>query len=198
MENELSRALARSDILPVDDYVKIRLDKRKALLARKRNRQLYVGPHVTVTFECWDSMWYQVQEMLYIEKGGDAQLADELAAYGPMVPNGSELVATLMFEIEDPARRARVLAGLGGVEETVSLSFGQCKIMAVSEQDVDRTTAEGKTSAVHFLHFPFDAEQKAAFKQPGSQIVFAIGHANYQHMAVLPEGVRLELSGDLD
>jgi hypothetical protein len=194
----MSRALARSDILSIEDYVKIRLDKRKALVERKKFRQLHVGPHVTVTFECWDSMWYQVQEMLYIEKGGDAQLADELTAYGPMVPNGNELVATLMFEIEDPGRRARVLAALGGVEDTVSLSFGTHKIMAVSEQDVERTTAEGKTSAVHFLHFPFTPAQKAAFKAAGTQVVFAIGHANYHHMTVLPEAVRQELGKDLD
>jgi hypothetical protein len=194
----MSRALTPADILAVEDYVKVRLDKRRALIELKRRRQLHVGPHVTVTFECWDSMWYQVQEMLYIEKGGDAQLEDELLAYGPMVPNGDELVATLMFEIEDAGRRARVLAGLGGVENCISLSVGPHRIMAVSEEDVERSTADGKTSAVHFLHFPFDAAQKAAFKAPGAQVLFAIGHANYQHMAMLPEAVRQELAGDLD
>jgi hypothetical protein len=194
----VSRALTRADILPLDDYVKIRLDKRRALLELKRNRQLAVGPHVTVTFECWDSMWYQVQEMLYIEKGGDAQLTDELLAYGPMVPNGRDLVATLMFEIADELRRARLLASLGGVEQTVTLSFAEHKIAALSEQDVDRTTAEGKTSAVHFLHFPFTPSQSAAFKRPGTQVIFAIGHPNYQHMAVLPDAVRQAIAQDLD
>jgi hypothetical protein len=194
----MTRVLTKADILSLEDYVKVRLDKRRALVQLKKHRQLHIGPHVTVTFECWDSMWYQVQEMLYIEKGGEAQLDDELAAYGPMVPNGDELVATLMFEIDAPDRRARVLAGLGGVEETISLSFCGHKIMAVSEQDIDRTTDEGKTSAVHFLHFPFSPEQKAAFRADDTQVVFAIGHANYQHMAVLPEAVRAELAKDLD
>ena len=194
----MSRALTAADFLPIEEYAKIRRDKRRALIERKKNRQLHVGPHVTVTFECWDSMWYQVQEMLYIEKGGEAQLADELMAYGPMVPNGHELVVTLMFEIEDATRRARVLAQLGGVEETVTLSFGAHKITGMAEQDVERSTAEGKTSAVHFLHFPFTPAQSAAFKQPGIQAIFAIGHANYQHMAVLPESVREEIAKDLD
>ena len=157
----MSRALTRDQILPTDDYVKIRLDKRKALLALKKHRQIQVGPHVTVTFECWDSMWYQVQEMLYIEKGGEEQLADELLAYAPMVPNGRELVATLMFEIEDENRRARVLATLGGVEETVSLSVAGHKVAAQSEQDVDRTTADGKTNTAFTVQqsiLPYERE----------------------------------------
>jgi hypothetical protein len=194
----VSRALTEADILPIEDYAEIRREKRRALVALKKNRQLHVGPHATATFECWDSMWYQVQEMLYIEKGGESQLADELLAYGPLVPNGSELVVTLMFEIEDPVRRARVLARLGGVESSVTLSFGGHGIAALAEQDVERSTAEGKTSAVHFLHFPFTPAQAEAFKRKGIQAIFAIGHPNYQHMAVLPEAVREEIAKDLD
>jgi len=194
----VSRQLTVSDILPTEDYVKVRLKKRTALLEQKKLRQLHVGPHVTLTFESWDSMWYQVQEMLAIEKGGAAQLADELAAYGPLVPNGDELVATLMIEIEDPDRRARILGTLGGIENTVSLAFAGHGIMAAPEQDVERTTAEGKTSAVHFLHFPFTTVEKAAFKQTGAQVILAVGHANYRHMTVLPEDVRQELCTDLD
>jgi hypothetical protein len=190
------RTLTRADILPTADYVKVRLEKRRALVALKQKRQLHVGPHVTVTFECWDSMWYQVQEMLYIEKGGDGQLADELAAYGPMVPNGSELVATLMFEIDDPARRAKILGSLGGVEKTVAITFAGQEVRAVSEQDVDRTTADGKTSAVHFLHFPFTRAQIEAFREAGTQAIFTIGHPLYQHMAVLPETVRATVAQD--
>ena len=192
----MTRTLTRDDILPMADYIKVRLEKRRALVALKRNRQLHVGPHVTVTFECWDSMWYQVQEMLYIEKGGDDQLADELAAYGPMVPNGGELVVTLMFEIDDPARRAKILGSLGGVEETIAITFGGQEVKAVSEEDVDRTTADGKTSAVHFLHFPFTKTQIEAFRVPGALAIFTIGHPAYQHMAVLPESVREAVSQD--
>ena len=190
------RTLTRDDILPMADYVKVRLEKRRELVALKRNRQLHIGPHVTVTFECWDSMWYQVQEMLYIEKGGDEQLADELAAYGPMVPNGTELVATLMFEIDDPARRAKILGSLGGVEESIAITFAGHEVKAVAEQDIDRTTAEGKTSAVHFLHFPFTGAQIEAFRTPGTQAIFTIGHPLYQHMAVLPETTREAVAQD--
>ena len=192
----MSRALSREDILPLADYVPIRLEKRRALVALKQKRQLSVGPHVTVTFECWDSMWYQVQEMLYIEKGGEEQLADELAAYGPMVPDGEALAVTLMFEIDDPVRRARILAELGGVEDSIAITFAGHAVKAVSEQDVERTTAEGKTSAVHFLHFPFSRQQIEAFRAPGTQAVFAIGHPHYQHMAVLPEIVRETVAQD--
>ena len=194
----MTRTLTRDDILPMADYIKVRLEKRRELVALKRNRQLHVGPHVTVTFECWDSMWYQVQEMLYIEKGGDEQLTDELAAYGPMVPNGSELVVTLMFEIDEPARRAKILASLGGVEETIAITFAGHAVKAVSEQDVDRTTADGKTSAVHFLHFPFTPAQIDAFRKPGTQAIFTIGHPEYQHMAVLPETVREAVAQDFE
>lgn len=192
----MPRTLTRDDIMPLADYVPVRLEKRRALVALKQKRQLHVGPHVTVTFECWDSMWYQVQEMLYIEKGGDEQLADELAAYGPMVPNGNELVVTLMFEIDDPARRAKILGSLGGVEETIAITFGEEKVKAVAEEDVDRTTADGKTSAVHFLHFPFTRTQIEIFRRAGTQAIFTIGHPLYQHMAVLPEIVREEVARD--
>jgi len=192
------RTLTRDDVLPLADYIPVRLEKRRELVALKQKRQLHIGPHVTVTFECWDSMWYQIQEMLYIEKGGDEQLADELAAYGPMVPNGSELVVTLMFEIDDPARRAKILTSLGGVEETIAITFAGHEVKAVAEQDVDRTTAEGKTSAVHFLHFPFTRAQIEAFRKPSTQAIFTIGHPHYQHMAVLPETVRETVAQDFE
>jgi len=194
----MHRALTRTDILPLDSYAELRLEKRQKLVALKKHRQLFVGPHVTVTFECWESMWYQVQEMLFIEKGGDAQLEEELAAYAPMVPNGHELVATLMFEIEDEALRTRLLSALGGVEDSVSLLFADQRIAAQPESDVGRSTAEGKTSAVHFLHFPLSSAQSALFKQEGMAVVFAIRHPDYQHMAVLPESVRATIALDLD
>src|SRR5690606_12633858 len=97
----------------------------------------------------------QIQEMLYIERGGDAQLTDELAAYNPLIPQGRELVATFMIEIEDEARRRRILAKLGGIEKTITLEIDGAAIQAVPEADQERTTATGKTSSVHFLHFPF-------------------------------------------
>src|SRR3546814_3945460 len=117
------RQITRADILPLDDYAKIRKERRRAVLEKKRNRRVEVGPVAIFLFENYDSMWLQVQEMLYIEKGGEAQIDDELAAYNPLIPNGRELVATVMFEIDDPVRRKNFLGRLGGIEETAFLSF---------------------------------------------------------------------------
>jgi hypothetical protein len=164
----------------------------------KRLRRVEVGPFASFYFESFETMLQQVHEMLFIEKGGEAQIADELAAYNPLVPKGAELVATLMFEIPDAERRARELARLGGVEHTAYLSFAGETVTGVSEDDMERTNAAGKASSVQFLHFPFSDAQSAKFRQPGTQITLGIGHAAYAHMAVIPEAVREALSTDLD
>ena len=101
-------------------------------------------------------MLAQVQEMLYIEKGGDDQLKDELTAYNPLVPNGKELTATLMFEIDNPVLRAAFLGKVGGIEEKVYMKIDGDLIKAVPEEDVDRTSSEGKASSVQFIHFKFN------------------------------------------
>ena len=187
-----------ADIMPMDDYAAVRAERRKAMGELKKNRRVAVGPDATFYFESYDTMFHQVHEMLFIEKGGDEQIADELSAYNPLIPNGRELVATLMFEIDEPVRRAAFLAGLGGVEETVSLAFEGETIEAVAEQDVDRTTAEGKASSIQFLHFPFTPGQIETFRAPGAQVTLGIGHAKYGHTAVLPEDVRVALAQDFD
>ena len=187
-----------ADIMSMDDYAAVRAERRKAMGELKKNRRVAVGPDATFYFESYDTMFHQVHEMLFIEKGGDEQIADELSAYNPLVPNGRELVATLMFEIDDPSRRALFLAGLGGVEETVTLAFEGETIKAVAEQDVDRTTAEGKASAVQFLHFPFTDAQAEKFRRPGTKVTLGIAHAKYGHMAVLPEAARSVLAQDFD
>lgn len=191
------RRITRADILPMDQYAAERRERRRAMMDVKGRRRVPVGPHATFYFESYDTMWLQVHEMLYIERGGEEQIADELEAYNPLIPQGSELVATLMFEIDDPVRRAALLGGLGGVEETVTLSVAGDVIRAGAERDVDRTTAEGKASSVHFLHFPMTPNQVAAFKAGEGDVVLGIGHARYRHMAVLPEDVRRELASDL-
>jgi hypothetical protein len=190
------RTLTESDILPAADYAPRRTEHRRRVSARKRNRRAEVGPHVTFYFECWDSMWLQVQEMLHIEKGGREQIADELAAYNPLIPQGDELVATFMIEIDDPSRRRRVLAGLGGIEEAAFIRVGGQTIRAKPEADQDRTTADGKASSVQFVHFAFTPEQIAAFATPGADAVLGFDHPNYRHMTILAEEVRAELAGD--
>jgi len=155
-----------------------------------------VGPHVTFYFESFETMRHQIQEMLWIENGGAEQVPDELAAYNPLIPNGHELVATFMIEIDDPIRRRTVLARLGGIEDTAFFRIGAETIKCQPEEDQDRTTAEGKASSVQFVHFPFTPAQIAAFKAPGTQVIIGLDHPNYGHLAILPEAVRAELAGD--
>jgi Protein of unknown function (DUF3501) len=185
-----------TDILPLAEWAKLRVAHRKALSLRKKNRRISVGPDATLYFENWDTMWYQVQEMLWIEKGGAAQLPDELAAYNPMIPQGSDLSATLMFEISDEGRRRIILGQLGGVEEAISIQAGGERVMAVAEVDLDRTTADGKTSSVHFLHFHFSPDQIARFRDPATDVMVRIDHPNYGHAAIIGDAVRGELAGD--
>lgn len=187
-----------SDILPLAEYAQQRSEHRRRVGAMKRNRRVEVGPYAAFYFESYDTMWLQVQEMLHIEKGGDAQLTDELHAYNPLIPNGRELVATFMIEIDDPDRRRRVLGRLGGIEETAFLRFAGETVKAVPEADQDRTTAEGKASSVQFVHFPFTPAQIHIFRQPGTELVLGFSHPDYGHMAVVPEAVRAELVKDFD
>jgi hypothetical protein len=188
--------LTPADILPWPDYARDRAEHRQRIGAIKRNRRIEVGPFVTFYFESADTMWLQVQEMLHIEKGGAEQLVDELAAYNPLIPNGRELVATFMIEIDDALRRQRVLATLGGVEETAFFQVNGEKIPALPEADQDRTTADGKASSVQFVHFPFTDAQIAAFRAPGAQVILGLSHPAYSHMAVLPEATRAALADD--
>jgi hypothetical protein len=190
--------LTVADIMPMPEYAKQRVETRKRISARKQNRRIEVGPNATFYFENRETMWLQVHEMLHIEKGGAEQLKDELEAYNPLIPNGSELVATFMIEIDDPERRKRVLGRLGGIEDTAFIQIGERKIKGVAEADQDRTTAEGKASSVQFTHFPFTAEDIVAFKAPGASVIVGLGHPNYSHMAVLPEATRAELASDFD
>lgn len=192
----MATEITRDDILPMADYAASRKQRRTAMSAIKSKRRIHVGPDATFYFECFETMWHQIHEMLYIEGGGDEQIDDELTAYNPLVPNGTELVATLMFEIDDPVRRAAFLAGLGGVEETVTITVGGETIAGVPEADVDRTTADGKASSIQFLHFPFTPDQINAFRQSGAQITLGIAHPKYGHIAILPEDVRDALSAD--
>ncbi len=190
--------LAASDILPWEEYAQTRPEHRRRHAERKRDRRVEVGPYVTFYFENAETMWFQVQEMLHIERGGEEQLKDELAAYNPLIPQGAELVATFMIEIDDPLRRARVLAGLGGIEETSFFQIGEEKINGVPEADQDRTSEEGKASSVQFVHFPFTPAQIEAFRKPGTQVILGLSHPGYSHMAVLAQKTREALAGDFD
>jgi Protein of unknown function (DUF3501) len=190
--------LAPGDILAPEEYRKIRDESRKKNAERKRQRRIEVGPHVTFYFENYGTMWSQVHEMVYIEKGGLEQIAQELEAYNPLIPKGQELVATFMIEIDNSDRRKRVLGELGGIEETAFLVVGGERVVGVPEADQDRTRSDGKASSVQFVHFPFTPAQIEAFQRPGAEVTIGFSHPAYGHMAVLPEAVRAELAGDFD
>jgi hypothetical protein len=192
------RRLAREDVLPLADYAAIRSEERRRITAIKRQRRLEVGPFATFYFENYQTMWHQVQEMLHIEKGGQAQLEDELAAYNPLIPQGSELVATVMFEIDDPVRRASVLARLGGIENRVFLDVAAVRIRGEPDPTRENTSPDGKASSVQFMRFPFTKDQIARFKIPGAAIMAGFDHPDYGHMAMLPEPVRAALAEDFD
>ena len=190
------RAIEVSAILPLTEYVKVRAERRRQISEIKKNRRLEVGPFATFYFESYETMLHQVHEMLFIEKGGPAQIPDELSAYNPLIPQGSELVATVMFEIDDPLRRARVLGSLGGVEDRAFIRVGNDKIPGIPEGDQERSREDGKASSVQFIRFAFTAEQVAAFRSGAGDVVVGFDHPNYGHMAVMPTAVRQALSAD--
>jgi hypothetical protein len=192
--------LTAADIMDTAEYAAKRKDIRKAMIEMKKNRRQAVGPAIMLYFENFETMLYQVHEMVLAEKGGAEQVEDELTSYAPLVPNGNELVATMMLEYTDADIRARELAKLGGIEEYVTLTIEADnnieKIQATWEQDVDRTSPEGKTSSIHFLHFPFTDEQIKKYNQSEAKIILALNHPNYGHMAVLSEVIKNTLGAD--
>jgi hypothetical protein len=190
------RKIEPSVIIPLAEYAPQRAERRKRMAEIKKTRRLEVGPFATFYFESYDTMLHQVHEMLFIEKGGAEQLPDELAAYNPLIPQGAELVATVMFEIDDPIRRARVLASLGGIEDNAFIRVGGDTVRGISEEDQERTRDDGKASSVQFVRFPFTAAQIAAFKGGGGDVIVGFDHPNYGHMAVMSPAVRQALAQD--
>ena len=192
------KIIQKSDLLAPDVYEKSRRQMRKELVEFKKDRRVPLGPYATFYFECYETMLAQVQEMLHIEKGGDEQLNDELTAYNPLIPNGKELVSTLMFEIDNPVIRATFLGKLGGVEENVFIKIDNDIIYGKPEIDVDRTSAEGKASSVQFIHFEFDQNQISKFKGNNVSIELGIDHKEYSHLTKLSESTIKALSSDFN
>ena len=189
------RQIVKEDIMSLDVYTKSRKDLRKSIVEFKKDRRIALGPYATFYFESYETMLAQIQEMLYIEKGGEEQLKDELEAYNPLIPDGKELTATLMFEIDNPISRAAFLGKVGGIEDTIFMKIDREKIKAVPEDDVDRTTSEGKASSVQFIHFKFNDEQISKFKNI-SEIEIGIDHKEYSHTTKLSENTIKSLSVD--
>ena len=190
------RLIEKEDLLPSDVYAKSRKQIRKDLVEFKKDRRIALGPYATFYFESFETMVAQVQEMLHIEKGGDEQLKDELIAYNPLVPNGKELTATLMFEIDNPISRATFLGKVGGIEEKIFMKINDEIVKAVPEEDVDRTSAEGKASSVQFIHFKLNDDQISKFKSDGVTIELGIDHKEYTHTTKLAENSVKSLCAD--
>ena len=190
------RQIEKEDLLPSDVYAKSRKQIRKDLVEFKKNRRIALGPYATFYFESFETMVAQVQEMLHIEKGGDEQLKDELTAYNPLVPKGKELIATLMFEIDNPISRSAFLGKVGGIEEKVFMKINDEIVKAVPEEDVDRTSAEGKASSVQFIHFKLNEDQISKFKSDSPTIELGIDHKEYTHTTKLGEDSVKSLCAD--
>jgi len=191
------REIQKNDIMPLDVYSKRRKELRKNIVEFKKNRRVALGPYATFYFESYETMLAQIQEMLYIEKGGDEQLKDELEAYNPLIPNGTELTATLMFEIDNPVSRADFLGKIGGIEEKVFMKVSGDKIKAVPEDDVDRTSEEGKASSVQFIHFKLTDAQISKFKD-FLEVEIGIDHKDYSHTTKLNENTIKALLSDFN
>ena len=190
------REILKEDIMPLDVYTKNRKELRKNIVNFKKDRRIALGPYATFYFESYETMLAQVQEMLYIEKGGDEQLKDELVAYNPLIPNGKELTATLMFEIDNPDSRAAFLSKVGGIEEKVFIKIDGELINAIPEEDVDRTSEEGKASSVQFIHFKLNDEQIKKFKSDSIDVEIGIDHKEYSHTTKLSTANLSSLSAD--
>jgi hypothetical protein len=192
------RVLTREDIMPIAEYGEIRRERRQAVSELKKRRRIEIGPFATCYFENYETMWQQVHEMLYVEKGGEDQIMDELTAYNPMIPQGNELIATVMLEIDDQARRTTVLARLGGIEDHIFLEIDGERIAGKPDTSRENTSPDGKASSGQFVWFAFVPAQIAKFKTPGARIIAGFDHPNYAHMAVMPEQVRAALAEDFD
>lgn len=188
--------ISKHDIVDNETFAQKRESWRTDIIALKKTRRMHVGPDITFYFENKATLLWQIQEMLYIEKGGEEQLEDELLAYNPLVPKGNELVATMMIEIDDLRRRHVMLRQLSYIDQHVYLCFGTHRIQAIAEDDIDRTDARGKTSAIHFVRFVMTAAQANDFKHATNSHM-SVEHPFYTHTAPITGAVLAALVHDL-
>jgi hypothetical protein len=188
--------LTRADLWPLERYADERKDFRSRVIAHKKLRKVALGEHITLLFEDRLTVQYQVQEMLRIERIFEAAgIQDELDAYNPLIPDGSNLKATMLIEFPDAGVRAERLAQLGGIEHRVYAEVaGHPRVFAYADEDLDRSTHD-KTSAVHFLRFEFAASAIAALRE-GAALVFGIEDPRLPERIAAPEATRLALLAD--
>lgn len=190
--------LAREDLMSLEDYAQHRDEMRKQVMEVKKARRVLVGPHIMLHFENRLIMHYQIQEMLRAEKIFEADgIQEELDAYNPLIPDGSNWKATMMIEFSDPEIRAVELTKLIGIEERTRVQVdGFEKVYAISNEDLVERSTEEKTSSVHFMRFELTDEMASAAKS-GAAIYVGIDHKNYQHQIELNGASRESLLADL-
>ena len=188
--------IEKSEILSRDEYKIKRKSLREKMVLRKKFRRVDIGPYVTMYFENKDTIIHQINEMVYIEDGGEEQINDEILAYKSLVPDGRELVATVMVEIDNPIKRAEFLSKMGGFEEQMSIKIGDHMIKGKAELDGDRTTADGKASSVQFVHFEFEDKDVQSIKNHMEDVSISINHENYRHSSTLNTDTVKELIND--
>ena len=190
--------LSRKDLFSLEQYAEKRQEFRAQVMAHKRNRKVAIGPHATLYFEDRLTMQYQVQEMLRVERIFEADaIEEELAAYNPLIPDGSNWKATFMIEYEDPDERRDALERLVGIEDKVWVQVGaQDRVYAIADEDLDRSAAH-KTSSVHFLRFQLTPAMAAEVKA-GAQVRAGIDHPEYGHQVDVEASVRDAMASDLD
>jgi hypothetical protein len=192
-------SLTREDLMSLERYAEERPAFRARVMEHKKHRQVHLGEHATLYFEDRITIQYQIQEMLRVERIFEREgIQEELDAYNPLIPDGSNLKATFMIEYADPAERKRELGRLVGIEDRVWVQVaGHDPVFAIADEDLERATEE-KTSSVHFLRFELSDAMVAALKQ-GAALGMGVDHENYRHAASeLPAAVRDRLAGDLD
>ena len=190
--------LGPGDLLSLERYARERTELRARVIAHKMRRSVRCGPNVTLCFEDRVTVQYQIQEMLRIERIFEAEaIADELAAYNPLIPDGSNWKATLLVEFPDPAERRAALAVLKGIEDRCWVEVeGHVRVYAIADEDLERENEE-KTSSVHFLRFELGPAMVAAVKS-GAAVSVGCDHQHYRHaVQPLPAAVRDSLAGDL-
>ena len=189
--------ITRESLLTLEAYAKARREYRAKVIAHKKARSVHLGEHVTVTFEDELTMRYQVQEMLRIEKIFDEEgIQGELDAYNPLVPDGTNLKATMLIEYEDVEERRRALSRLKGIEDRVWVQVeGSPRVYAIADEDLERETEE-KTSSVHFLRFEFPAAAREAVRA-GASVKLGCDHRNYPAHVTVPPETLASLAGDL-
>ena len=189
--------ISPDSLLSLEAYARERNTYRSRVIAHKKLRTLHVGEHLTLIFEDEQTVRYQVQEMLRIERIFEQEgIRGELEAYNPLIPDGGNLKATMLLEYPDPEDRRRKLAGLKGIEDAAWVQVEGCaKVFAIADEDLERENEE-KTSAVHFVRFELDVAMRAALKR-GAGLAVGVEHANYQASVTVAPEMRRSLVGDL-